>query len=347
MIPNYTRPAALALGILALCSCSDNLNNPTGPEAVPADPAETPIEAAVAGAGTWVTRANMTSDRWGIATATLRNSSGQSILYAIGGSTASNQPPGNTHRALARVAAYNASTNTWASRAPLPVGLYEPNGAGVINGKIYVSGGRMTGDKNFSSSLYVYNPATNTWTKKHSMPEVSWGGITGVINGKLYVLTCEAAEDCSQVSKLVLYRYNPSTDQWTFLSVTPIVLGRPMGGVIGGKLYAVGGPNGALLVYDPVANSWTQKASLTGGGRLSGAGVAYHGQLYIIGGFDASGTTSHKTSVYDPATNTWSNKADVPGNHTDVSASLVTANGVSRIELVGGPRPGNNLQFTR
>ena len=42
---------------------------------------------------------------------------------------------------LAKVTAYNVATNTWTDRRPLPVPLAWSNGAGVINGKIYVSGG--------------------------------------------------------------------------------------------------------------------------------------------------------------------------------------------------------------
>jgi len=351
MIANYTRPAALVLGILALCSCSDQLTNPSEPEAGGTTLTDTPVEAAVAASGTWVTVANATSDRWGLTSATVPNSSGRSILYAIGGSTLASQPPGNTHRALARMAAYNATTDTWTSRAPLPVGLYLTNGAGVINGKIYVSGGRMTGDKNFSVNLYMYNPATNTWTQKRSLPIASWAGVTGVIGGKLYVLTCAEEEDCSEFSKLELWRYDPATDAWTFLSVTPIELGLPMGGVIGGKLYATGGNGGELLVYDPVAKSWTQKASMPGGRRSNGAGVAYHGQLYILGGYeygsDGSRRIVRKTSMYDPATNTWTNQAPMPSDRIETTASLVTVSGKTRIDLVGGARPGNNLQFIR
>jgi N-acetylneuraminic acid mutarotase len=293
----------------------------------------------------------MPSDRWGLTSAVVPNASGQSILYAIGGSSASfAQPSGPTTGALTTVQAYNASTNSWKLRAPLPLPLYRSNGTGVIDGKIYVSGGRMSGDKKYVNALFVYDPATNTWTRKHDMPEASWGGVTGVINRKLYVLTCEEAEDCSEFSHLTLYRYDPGTDQWTFLSVTPVQLGLPMGGVIGGKLYVTGGPGGALMAYDPATNSWTAKTSLPGR-RWSGAGVAYHAQLYILGGFeynsDLTKRTVRKTSVYDPATNTWITKARMPSARFDLTASLVFVSGKARIEAVGGQRPGNNVQYIR
>ena len=324
----------LAFTSLVLVSCAETSTEPEMAQA--ANPA-----LAVA-SNTWITRANLPNiEREGLATAVVPNASGQSILYAIGGRSIS------TRGSLGKVQAYNATTNTWSDRASLPIAAYWTNGAGVIGGKIYISGGE-TRDKFFRNELHMYNPTTDTWTRKRDMPGVTWGGITGVINNQLYVLTCVDEDLCWQHSHLVLYRYNPATDQWAQLSVTPVGLGFPMGGVIGGKLYATGGPSGGLLVYDPATNGWTSKASLPGR-RWNGAGVALAGKLYILGGFEQDGDDFRlvrKTSVYDPATNTWSNKAVMPTHRRHFSASRVVVDGQARIDAVGGVRPGNNLQYT-
>jgi N-acetylneuraminic acid mutarotase len=76
--------------------------------------------------------------------------------------------------------------------------------------------------------------------------------VTGVIGQKLYVLTCVLEEDCYlDVTPLSLYRYDPGTDQWTFLSSSPALRGRPMTGFIGGKFYVTGdtGPNGEVATF--------------------------------------------------------------------------------------------------
>ena len=121
-----------------------------------------------------------------------------------------------------------------------------------------------------------------------------------------------------------------------------------MGGVIGGKLYATGGPSGDLLVYDPATNGWTSKRPLQRP-RTSGAGVAFNAKLYILGGYerDPDGTKRpvRKTSVYDPATNIWTTKAAMPTARFDFAASRVVVDGQPRIEAVGGARPGNNLAY--
>jgi N-acetylneuraminic acid mutarotase len=237
MTPRRVQLLAVVGASLAVFAC----DNTTDPNSVPETPSAEPALAIAS--NSWIARAPMPGDyRWGLTSAVVPNSAGQSILYAMGGSFASfPQPSGPTTGTRATVQAYNAATNTWSNRAPMPLALYRTNGAGVINGKIYISGGRLRGDKNYQATLLVYDPAKNTWSRKRDMPAQTWGGVTGVIDKKLYVLTCELEEDCFPESRLALYRYDPATNQWTFLSVTPRPLGEPMGGVIGGKLYAVGG----------------------------------------------------------------------------------------------------------
>jgi N-acetylneuraminic acid mutarotase len=343
MIRSISRLSTIGAAAVIVAGCGEDTTAPATVERTPSSPAAAVVS------NSWITRADLPTERWGLTSAVVTNAAGHSILYAIGGSSTSfPQPSGPTSGALTKVQAYDATTNDWFIRAPLPLPLYKSNGAGVIGGKIYVSGGRMSGDKNYVAALVVYNPATNTWTRKSDMPTVTWGGMTAVINNQLYVLTCVEEEDCWEFSTPLLYRYNPTTDRWTQLSFAPAGIGFPMGGVIGGKLYATGGVNGSLVVYDPATNAWTSKAPLPGG-RFRGAGVALGGKLYIIGGYqlnpDKTKRPVRKTSVYDPATNTWTNKALTPSLRFDLTASRVVVNGKPRIELVGGERPGNNVQY--
>ena len=121
------------------------------------------------------------------------------------------------------------------------------------------------------------------------------------------------------------------------------------GGVIGGKLYVAGGISSKQLdVYDPITNKWTTKAPL-GSPRWDGAGTVSSGKLYVLGGLRAGAdetiTLARATSVYDPTTNTWTNKARLPWARLDFAASRVVINGTARVEAVGGPAPGNNVQF--
>ena len=345
----------LALGSFVLAACGENT---TEPNQVGDRPATT--ELAVAG-NTWLTRANMPAERTRLAAATITNAAGQSIVYAIGGLT----PTGNPSD---KVTAYNVATNTWAFRRPLPEPLAETNGAGVINGKIYVSGGYS--DPDFpTSALYMYDPARNAWTEKAGIPTVTvngekqWGlglGVTGVIGGRLYVVSgCFMPwepwgyyENCNPL----FFRYNRVTDRWTTLPrpfAGEDVSSPYAGSVIGGKFYLMAGSwytrEGRLAVYDPATNRWTTKTPL-GLPRPGAATAALEGKLYVMGGerYNAKREAYEPldiTIVYDPATDTWTRRAPLPSARSDIAASRVFVGGKPRIEVVGGRRPGNNVQY--
>jgi N-acetylneuraminic acid mutarotase len=353
--------AALALSSLALAGCVDEPTQPSG--AVEARP--TVPELAVA-SNTWITRANMPANRTQLATATITNAAGQSVVYAIGGLNPNRVP-------VTTVTAYNVATNTWTFRHTLPVPLAASNGAGVINGKIYVSGGHSDYLGVYPrNELYMYDPATNTWTRKRDIPtvlsvpgepnsdQVAGGdGVMGVINGKLYVVSgCFEAQDpwgYFETCNPLFFRYNPATDQWTRL---PSPFAKPthapaIGGVIAGKFYVMANSgdtyNAYFTVYDPVTNRWTPRTSL-GLARRGAASAVLDGKLYVMGGTRLNAATDafdtvRLSSVYDPVTNLWSSRASMPSARTDIAAAKVFLNGQPRIELVGGIAPGNNIQY--
>ena len=335
--------SAMALSPLWLVACVEETNT----EPTAAEPAPGAAQLAIV-SNSWIQRADMRS-RTDLAVATVTNAAGQSIVYAIGGLG----PEGR----LDRVTAYNVATNTWTVRRSLPVELAWSNGAGVINGKIYVSGGYPSGDFP-SRALYVYNPFTNSWTRKRDMPALGAEGVTTVINGKLYVTTaCFFAgvpggyEGCAPW----LFRYNPVTDQWTTLRSPPTVSGTVspyMGGAIGGKFYVMGNHawkhDGWLVVYNPATNQWTAKTPLALT-RPGAATAVLGGKLYVMGGERYNATRGWEkldvTIAYDPATDAWTRRASLPSPRSGVAASTILLNGKQRIELLGGNAPGNNLQY--
>jgi N-acetylneuraminic acid mutarotase len=337
-------PAAMALALMCLASASCG-ERVTEPEKAATPGAPTPAFAIAS--NTWLTRTDMPStDRLLFATAVVPNATGQSILYAIGGLSA-----GGT---VSRVQAYNVATNTWTWKAPLPAPLYWTNGAGVIGGKIYVTGG-LHGLP--SKALYRYDPATNTWTRKHDLPITSFGGITGIIDDKLYVTTtCSVMESCEYGAASPytghpdrwLFRYDPLTDAWTELAIPPRIYLSGVGGMIGKKFYIGVGESNVVDIYDPVTNTWTEKRA-NGSVPFDAAGATLGAKLYAMGGLrrDAQGTYQEirTSSVYDPGTNSWATIAPLPTARSRMGAGRVLLNGRARIEVVGGRRPGNNLAY--
>jgi N-acetylneuraminic acid mutarotase len=339
-------PTLLALGSLALVSCADDTTQPNPVGEQPAKPELAPAVNA------WRTRRDMPFEASKVATAMVRNAAGQSILYVIGGAG----PPWGF--SVDRVQAYNVATNTWSQKASLPYAVYESNGTGVINGKIYFSGGLYLDQEEGGPNalLFVYDPTTNRWTQKAYMPEHGATGVTGVIKGQLYVVsTCYEQipfepeyGPCSGVEGgrpgvSNFFRYNPVANRWARL---PSPKGEyHMGAVLDKKLYVTDGKK--LEVYDPGTNQWTTK--VTGGQvRYRAAATEQGSRLYLIGGRQWTGTgwqTIRTTKVYNPTTHTWTTAAPMPTAREDITASKVFLNDQPRIEVVGGSAPGNNLQY--
>ncbi len=336
MIHSNSSPWALVMLGLTLAACSENRITEPSSRAL-SDELDL---AAAAVSGRWITRADMVSTtRFGVATATVPNSAGQSVLYAMGGTTES-------RGSLSRVLAYNVATNTWSWKAPMPVPLFRSNGAGVVGGKIYISGGfNRTWRLNWS--FLMYDPTTNRWTEKKPPPSPTYDGVTGVINNRLYVATSCEDPDCVPQGRL-LYRYNPATDQWATLAPPPrLGFGIRVGGAIGGKLYVTGGGQG-VGVYDPATNQWTVRTASSPDLGIVQAGTVSNGRLYWFGRPEQNADGSVRpgsTHVYNPTTNTWARLASMPSARGGMAAGRVVLNGQARIHLVGGPRPGNNLAF--
>ena len=210
---------------------------------------------------------------------------------------------------------------------------------GVIGGKLYKSGGVEDHGEGPEphAVLVAYDPVRDVFIRKANMPRTSANGVSGVIGGRLYVLTGLCGPDCTHRITRRLYRYDPSTDAWdASLPWCPNAHLLGAGGVIGGKFYVAGGVdangNGSarLDVYNPATNSWKALAPMPRA-VASIAGAVINNKLYIMGG------SSKTVYSYDPATNRWSTKAPMlTARRNLAAASLITPSGNPKILGVGG-----------
>jgi N-acetylneuraminic acid mutarotase len=81
----------------------------------------------------WAAKRSLPRPNTGMAAGTING-----IIYLVGGNS-------SQFTAIARVNAYNVATKTWSEVQSLPGGRAEPNGASVIKGKLYVTGGTEAG----------------------------------------------------------------------------------------------------------------------------------------------------------------------------------------------------------
>ena len=334
--------ALLVVVALAAPFAACNESSPTSPTTSPS----AATDAATTG-GTWHTRPSLPTPRSFLAGAVVPNASGHTIFYAIGGLD-------DLEQTLAKVEAFDPITNHWTTRAALPAPREITNGAGAIAGKIYLTGGFSDDEGGFPSerTLYVYDPGANSWTSRAPLPIRSAEGVTGMIDGKLYVLTGLRRDcfDCQTLYPRRLYRYDPSTNLWTRLADCPNRHRFGAGGVIDGKLYVAGGLDVFTLidkldVYDPRTDSWTTRRHLPAATYQAGAAVTGK-KLYVIGGNTNIGGAVDAVQVYDPAANAWTTATPMPTARNGLAVDKIkNATGQIRLLAVGGTSEGTVEAF--
>ena len=278
--------------------------------------------------GTWIAKAPIPTPRVGLAVGVVSG-----VLYAVGGEIV-HAGVGGYIEILSTVEAYDPSTNSWSSKAPLPT----PRGGltvGVVNGILYALGGFREESKPFTDTMDAYDPVRNMWTAKGPMAVIPRGGAVGVVKGTLYVVGGSTTGPTGLVDA-----YDPTTNLWTVKPPMPSPRTSLGVGVVNGILYAVGGsccgpshPLGTVEAYDPTTNTWTAKASMPTPRYNLAVGVANQ-ILYAVGGHGGPNGESYVNVVeaYDPARNVWTTKTPLPENRNLVG--LGSVNGF--LHAVGG-----------
>ena len=172
-------------------------------------------------------------------------------IYVIGGASThpgSSEPavhPARPHRSVANVEEYDPATNTWRARSPMPTARNHA-AIGVVNGKIYVIGGRIgsgfVGTSSPTDIVEEYDPATDQWgILKARMPTPRSAVAWGVYGGKIYVAGGEAQRDEFMAAFRALEAYEPATNRWMVLPRMPIPRHGLAGAVVGNRLHLVSG----------------------------------------------------------------------------------------------------------
>jgi N-acetylneuraminic acid mutarotase len=225
------------------------------------------------------------------------------VVYVIGGEFS---PTGFATQDvfMNTVLALDPATGEWQTRAPMPTAR-SSGGAAVIDGKIYVAGGRPPRGADFA----VYDPATDAWTVLPDMPTQRNHLAVAAINGKMYVAGGRFVAGVGNPSQMTnaLEIFDPATGAWSAAAPLPRVRAGLNGIAANGCFYTFGGegnpshPQGMFPdvdVYDPTADAWrslpplpipvhgvTGAAVLDGWIHLAGGGTALGGN---------SGSTHHQ-----------------------------------------------------
>jgi hypothetical protein len=174
-----------------------------------------------------------------------------------------------------------AYSDTWVSKRSIPIELVDGGCVTTSDGMIYAISG--------NGNNVMYNPTTDTWTSKASMPtNRTHFGIASYEN-KIYVIGGSGEQ----------FRVEGSAGSTTNINE----------------------------VYDTEKDTWETKASMPTD-RENFSANAVNGKIYVAGGYKNGmgladiGYRFDINYVYDISTDTWSNKTSPPQN-VDVYRSVV------------------------
>jgi len=202
---------------------------------------------------------------------------------------------------------YDPAADSWKALAPMPTRRGSPVAA-AVGDKLYVIGGAMLppGSKetavlptrpHLSTGLVEeYDPATNTWRARASMPTPRNHATAGTVNGRIYVIggrTGTAFISSGSSNLDVVEEYDPATDTWgSARARMPSARSAMASGVHDGRIYVTGGEGQdaqrmytfrALEAYDPATNAWSVLPSMPVS-RHGLAGAVVGNRLHMVSG---------------------------------------------------------------
>ena len=135
---------------------------------------------------------------------------------------------------------------TWDSLAPATLARTEV-AAARVGRFVYVMGGfeRRTGAT--TAATERYDIERDAWTRVADMPVGLNHAAAAAHRGNVYVLGGYRGRSSLDRETAALYRYDPRADRWRRLASAPTARGALAVGVIGHRLYAIGGANSQVV----------------------------------------------------------------------------------------------------
>ena len=202
---------------------------------------------------------------------------------------------------------YDPANDSWKALAPMPT----PRGAGQaveVGGKIYAIGGVESNEPGnpdapiglgstaelVLGTMEAYDPATNEWETRATMPTARNHYEAAAVNGKIYAVDGRIGTTFITKSDVIdlVEVYDPAKNQWTYATRSPTARGDVTGAVYNGKIYVAGGEFQdtkrkmtfwAVEAYDPAKDRWDELPHLQIA-RHGFASAVVGNTLHVMGG---------------------------------------------------------------
>ena len=214
-----------------------------------------------------------------------------------------------------------ASPDSWTTKKPMQEargGL----GVAVVNGKIYAIGGSKASGPyrpdayagGFVGTNEEYDPATDTWTTKASMPTPRDYFAIAAFKNKIYCIggavgfsVDDVSGFHSYVTSAVTEVYDTVTNTWVVKKSMPDDGMQIQAHVVDGKIFVMDWS--LVYLYDPEKDSWSEKTRMPPPYPWSSPVSAVIGKKIIVTGEFRVGwnyTSAQKVMIYDTETDSWS-----------------------------------------
>jgi hypothetical protein len=250
--------------------------------------------------------------------------------------------PGNNHPTTNDEP--GAERIVWTPMADLLLPL-SPGSAFALEGRICVLGGRQNAAQQDVDSMLEYDPETNRWSNRKTLPFKSHLHATTSLDGKVYLISSDMQQN--RVYDLHADSSEPIAPNPDKRIPGPCV-------ALGGKIYVIGGIHKIIFdlsdridVYDPKTNRWSQRKPMPH--LRLGLCVPIEGKVLVIGGWEpVPGErrvhTSSAVQLYDPVTEEWDERQDLPFGV--VGSAMVLGSKVYVMGCGTGEIPGQTGDLT-
>ena len=232
-------------------------------------------------------------------------------------------------------------TLEWKKGAPSPFPRVE-SPAAALGGKLFLFGG-FTDDLGASSQINVYDPASDSWTRRKDMPMQLTHLNTAVVGEVVWLAGGFKGKHPGPVTAEV-WKYDVASDTWA--PGPPLPEPRAGGGLklLGDRLHYFGGyqadrdtdAGDHWSLEAEGGKEWRREADLPDPrGHVSAA--VLDAKLYALGGdhgHDKTQIDVNSCHRFDPGTKQWSAIAPLPDGRSHFESSTLIHQG--RILIVGG-----------
>lgn len=215
--------------------------------------------------------------------------------------------------------------------------------AARAGGAVYVVGGFAAPSGATTNVVERYDLARDRWARVAPIPVAVNHAAAVAHRGDLYVVGGYTATDGLAGETAALWRYQPVADRWTRLPDAPSRRGALAAGVIGDRLYAIGGARAGralatLEIYDLRRERWLPGRPMRSA-REHLAATVHDGALYVVGG-RANGLTNVAVAErYVPARRRWERLPSLRTARSGIAAATVGG----RIVVVGGEQAADTI----